>query len=105
LNLETGKLEGHSLSNNSGNIETHYIYLYKVDSNLDIPSYDLLDEEEEKQLEESGLYFYDFCEKHNIDIRERTIQALEYRLDNKFALDDFEEDIKQQLDEIYDEDY
>lgn len=74
LNIETGELEGGTLSQGEGLIRgAHLVGLFAVDDrSIDIPDEDLFDREELKKLYE--MYDGDteeFCKKEDIDTNER----------------------------------
>jgi hypothetical protein len=103
LDIQDGTLTGGTYTTGSGDIQgAHYIYLYSVGQNLDLPAEDILTEEEqEKYYEEPETSIKEFCEAKGIDFEEREMDALVVYAYDTVRGEDWWRRVEEELDEIY----
>ena len=104
LNLETGKLVNANYTQGSGDIQgMHYLTLYVVPGNLDLPSDDLYAPEEFKEASDLDIDMNEYVEMKGIDIEERELEALiEYAYDEIHS-DEWWDEINTHLNDVYGE--
>ena len=104
LSMETGELVSANYTTGSGDIQgMHYITLYVVPQNLDLPNEDLFSDEDYEQAKAEDLSIWDYAEYHEIDMEERELEALTQEAYEEIYSEDWWSEINAHLDAVYGE--
>lgn len=102
FDIENGEVYGSSQGSNERRVNNHDIEIYRLESNTEFPDEDLIEDNNElEEAEKKDMYVEEYLEEKGV-LEERKLVVIECWVEE--FCDKIDEDFKEELDEIFNND-